>query len=300
VAIPLKPVVPRADGRFPKLLLKEQTAVRLPSGPVRGVNATKQGYIVTWPAAGHEIWVMKGTDTASVVFAGVTGIVAAALDTGGAAVDAVVTVGNKSGLVNRLLGGTRSQSQIVALPVRVEVAVPFEDDWCFVGWRPNDSRVQLNCIARKGGIIAHVTTLEMRDTTARFRMTSGPGVLLICRSNAPFDTWVVQRQSGRLVRHFQPSSMARVSTPTTSDGRTRPRWFAAATVALDSGYVQTLADARSDDRMLILFDRSGAEIRQTRVSVSMAFVGVDQTRHELLAVRNSGVNELVWYSWAWQ
>ncbi len=68
---------------------------------------------------------------------------------------------------------------------------------------------------------------------------------------------------------------------------------------LDSGFVQTIADLRSDRRSLLLFGSDGRFIRSTQLDIPMAFVSADPMAHRLIALRDIDERELVEYRWRW-
>jgi hypothetical protein len=78
------------------------------------------------------------------------------------------------------------------------------------------------------------------------------------------------------------------------------RWFPLPVVALDTGYVQVIADLASDARELVVFGADGRLLRTTRIELPLAFVSTVPGRRVLLGSRALGVREVVEYRWEWE
>ena len=71
--------------------------------------------------------------------------------------------------------------------------------------------------------------------------------------------------------------------------------------ALDSGFVQVLADLRSDRRHLLVYDSSGSfEPSNGRSTYPSGFSTRRPTCQQLLALRRTDRPEIVTYEWNWQ
>jgi hypothetical protein len=77
-------------------------------------------------------------------------------------------------------------------------------------------------------------------------------------------------------------------------------WIGLGVLPLDTGYVLTVADPRSDERRIVLFDLEGRPVRTTSVRASWGAVAAIPKEHQLLAVRRTNVLELVVYKWRWR
>lgn len=66
---------------------------------------------------------------------------------------------------------------------------------------------------------------------------------------------------------------------------------------IEGGFLQTIADLRSPQRLLILYNAEGVPVRTTRFAVPMAFVAAVRSRRLLVAVRRTDRLELVLYRW---
>ena len=70
--------------------------------------------------------------------------------------------------------------------------------------------------------------------------------------------------------------------------------------ALDFGFVQILADLRSDRRHLLVYDAAGAFKRRRAIDVPFGILDTVPDRQELLAVRRTDRLEILTYQWSWQ
>ena len=77
-------------------------------------------------------------------------------------------------------------------------------------------------------------------------------------------------------------------------------WESLKIVPLDRGYVQILADPRSDRRLILVLDALGQIARRVELDVAMGVLDADPHTRMLLAVRNVGRRELVYYRWHWR
>jgi hypothetical protein len=78
-----------------------------------------------------------------------------------------------------------------------------------------------------------------------------------------------------------------------------PEWRALALLSLDRGWIQTLADLRSDRRVIVVFDNSGVEVRRLEMDAPFGFVASSHDSQEVVALRALGKAELIFYRWTW-
>ncbi|WP_419161135.1 hypothetical protein [Candidatus Palauibacter sp.] len=74
-------------------------------------------------------------------------------------------------------------------------------------------------------------------------------------------------------------------------------WSVTSVVAVGSGYVQTLANRGTDDRLLLWFDQGGRFLRHVAVNAPFGFVAAAAKAPVMLAMRTLNDSELVKYSW---
>lgn len=68
-------------------------------------------------------------------------------------------------------------------------------------------------------------------------------------------------------------------------------------LSLDRGWIQTLADLRSDRRVIVVFDSTGAEVRRLEMDAPFGFVASSRDPQEVVALRALGKAELIFYRW---
>lgn len=68
---------------------------------------------------------------------------------------------------------------------------------------------------------------------------------------------------------------------------------------LDRGYLQVLADPRSDNRLLIRYDAAGRQVATRSLALPFGVIATTVAQRRLLAVRRTDRTELVVYEWAW-
>ena len=107
---------------------------------------------------------------------------------------------------------------------------------------------------------------------------------------------------------FAWSAISESSAPAASgrvpDGNdlfyTNDPWVGLGVFALDSGFVQILADLASDRRHLLVYDPSGSFKRRTEIDVPFGILDTLLDGQELLALRRTDRLEILIYRWSWQ
>ena len=115
-------------------------------------------------------------------------------------------------------------------------------------------------------------------------------------ARSPFTTQVVD-PTGKLLRTLRPLLPMAFDTP--ADSVPFSRWTTAGLFPLDSGYLQVIADSRSDRRLLVLLTEDGATARVARIDAPIGVGASLPDTRQLLMVRRSDVVELVLYRWQW-
>jgi hypothetical protein len=85
-----------------------------------------------------------------------------------------------------------------------------------------------------------------------------------------------------------------------NEGSVTPHWIAAGLVPLGDHILYTVADLRSDRRVLALLDGHGNVVRSSDVSGPFAFAASSTGDSALIALRALNVQELVYYRWKWR
>ncbi len=77
-------------------------------------------------------------------------------------------------------------------------------------------------------------------------------------------------------------------------------WRSLRLVALDGAFLQVLVDPRSDRRRVLLLDGRGRLVRERQMDVAIGFLDAHSPTRILIAVRNVGRSEIVYYRWRWR
>ena len=170
------------------------------------------------------------------------------------------------------------------------------DRWIFVkgsvpAVRPSTTEVAL-VISR--GARAQLSTVELdtawSDSLALVLSPATRGVIVSSRS-FPF-SWATVGEDGR----------GRVTgrVPIGNEPFYMGAWIGAGVFALDSGFVQILADLGSDRRHLLIYDAAGAFKRRRVIDVPFGILDTAPDRGELLALRRTDRLEILTYQWSWE
>jgi len=111
----------------------------------------------------------------------------------------------------------------------------------------------------------------------------------------PFE-WVALDTTGRVTLRARAIAI----TSGRSLDTTFVEWVGLPVVPLDRGFLQTLADPRSDRRILVLFGKHGQVLRQTGFGVPFGILAALPERRLLLALRRTDLTEIVTYRWDWR
>lgn len=127
--------------------------------------------------------------------------------------------------------------------------------------------------------------------TAVISVSSGPRGIIVSSRHFPF-AWSTAGGGDRTVAGRIPAGN---ETYYASDP-----WVGTGVFALDSGFVQVLADLASDRRHLVIYDSSGAFRRRRVIDVPFGILDTAPDRRQLLALRRTDRVEIVTYEWTWQ
>ncbi|WP_428104006.1 hypothetical protein [Candidatus Palauibacter sp.] len=171
--------------------------------------------------------------------------------------------------------------------------------WAFVTEIPPTPRVKppMNrvTLSMTDGHTVRPTTLDLpaswSDSVAL--VLSGTSRVIILSSRLLPFSWIATDDAGRVtVVGAIPTSNELFYTYDT--------WVGTGVFALDSGFVQVLADLESDRRHLIIYDSLGAFRRRTILDVPFGILHTLPHRQELLALRRTDRLEILTYRWSWQ
>lgn len=127
--------------------------------------------------------------------------------------------------------------------------------------------------------------------SATISVSSGPRGIIVSSRHFPF-AWSAGGGSDRAVAGRIPAGN---ETYYASDP-----WVGTGVFALDSGFVQVLADLASDRRHLVIYDSSGAFQRRRVIDVPFGILDTAPNRRQLLALRRTDRVEILTYEWTWE
>ncbi len=122
-------------------------------------------------------------------------------------------------------------------------------------------------------------------------LTSVGTTAIVSYINPPFGLVTVD-----YITHRTLKRAIRVSPPLSSTGW----WVAMPVLALDSGFLMTISDLRSDSRKLIVLDQGFATTRLRDIVSPLAFAFSDPSTHQLVAVIAGEPATIVTYGWRWR
>ena len=128
--------------------------------------------------------------------------------------------------------------------------------------------------------------------SAVISVSSGPRGIIVSSRRFPF-AWATAADGGD-----RPAA-GRVPAGNESYYGSNP-WIGTGVFALDSGFVQVLADLASDRRDLVFYDSSGAFKRRRVIDVPFGILDTAPDRLQLLALRRTDRVEILTYEWTWQ
>lgn len=135
------------------------------------------------------------------------------------------------------------------------------------------------------------------ETRQWMRFTASSAGILVTQRIAPF---TVQRVFADSTVDAEPDFVRARATRddrliTQFSDSTLRRWVSLPAVAIGDGYLQTLADVKSDERRLIFTDGSTGDWIARVVNAPMGFLASDPAEAIAIAIRRIDVQEVVVY-----
>jgi len=162
----------------------------------------------------------------------------------------------------------------------------------YVGGRsPSSSYVVLKVVPPQFQLLAEFpgSSTEPRQ----FHLSAYGDHVLVTEQDPPFSTVVLGR--GRSRDRIVPGQAAGLH----SDSSSTSRYVSLPMIALDHGFIQTISNIKSDDRIILLFNKAGRFLRKHAIPVPMGFMAASVETQTVLAMRVTDRAELVLYEWRW-
>lgn len=171
--------------------------------------------------------------------------------------------------------------------------------WVFVGGTgpgaPNGTPTTRVSLVRGGGTPFSPSGVDLPiawSDSAAISVSTGPRGIIVSSRHFPF-VWSTAADGGA-----RPVT-GRVPAGNEPYYASDP-WVGTGVFALDSGFVQVLADLASDRRHLVIYDSSGAFKRRRVIDVPFGILDAAPDRRQLLALRRTDRVEILTYEWTWQ
>ena len=285
----------RADTQRPAVELREVTAFEIPADfPLRGIAAGSSGTLVMWGTRSPTLLVRRGDDVAPLRPIGVRVPVGVAFVEGDSIIDIVDQAGPT--VIRATLAGRVVARWGCTAPITVATAARTTDSWIIAGaavdssygiarLRDGEDACSLRTMAKSGPL----------PFAGSLSSTFDGRSALLAGVNAPYQVFTVDSTG-------QVSPLTGSATPlvaVAARGQSRPpRWLGMAVLPLDrNSRVQVFADARSDRRLIRVYDTDGRLRSEKTIAVPFGFVGSVPDRRTLFALRRTDRVEVVTYTW---
>lgn len=204
-------------------------------------------------------------------------------------------------VTNNSLRGTAEESQLPDSSELV-VATRMNRGWAYVTRSSNDVAALYLNSDRSGRPIWTLSLLPFKahlpDSLARLDLLAKPsrkGILITLRWK-PFKTFLVD-SLGETRLTLQPPDELAACAP--GIPCSQPILASLSVLELDQGYVQSLADLKSERRYLVLYDIQGEPIRVSQVEGAFGLVSIGAGTGRALAFTDFGGERLLVYKWRW-
>lgn len=281
--------------RFAQLLLRETHTHRLPDAfALDGAASTSSGALVLWSSKPGILLLIKKGRQVPIDASGLSSVVGAAFVAGDSVIEAVD--GGRRAVVRVSDAGEVTTTWSLDIPITVESAVRGANEW-FVGGRTDAGQTRVYSAVEGSGtrLIHSVDGRRGQNPVRRFHLSAAGADVLLMMTEAPFTTFHLAERGS--IRSFAPEAHAPLGALLNDSTR---RWVALRTVPLDRGYLQTIADVRSDKRLMVLYDRQGRVVRHQVLEAPIGFLGAIPSNQKLLAARWVSSAEVVEYQWQWE
>ena len=174
--------------------------------------------------------------------------------------------------------------------------------WVWIQTDPNGATSIVSESAAHSSALPDPFKIDDRDSTLNTLLLSSSGEgFAITLSQHPF-TWAVFLRDSMIGRGTLPPDILNSNSSQLANPRPfpPPLWIATGLVDIGAGFLQVIADLRSDRRMLFLFNADGSFVRAMPLDFPFGVLDSDPDRRRILAIRRPDSLELVVYSWDWQ
>lgn len=156
----------------------------------------------------------------------------------------------------------------------------------------NDAAMPIHLVSLKSSDYS----LKFPDTLAQLNVHLSPsgGGCAVSMWWYPFDSFIYD-SIGNLNRVIEPDLPSLGEVP----GASRPAVVALPLLSIDSTFIQTFSDLRSDKRVFLVMGLRPSHGRSLIIESPIGLVAVHQVSRRIMALRVSESAELVTYRWSW-
>jgi hypothetical protein len=290
---------PRHQG--PVVELTELYSLQLPdSFRLAGAAISTRGLLLLWSANVSYLILVSDRSISRVPTPGVRGPIAASF-AGSDTLIEIVTLAPPAIVQLTGMGSVVARHRLAGWSdsLALETAAPLDDGW-LIGGVTADRGYRIVHVRKSGGDTTVVRLPPGRlgqPPRISFQMTDLDGRVLLSSPLPPFS--VAELTGTRAMRVLIPQS-ALVSTGVIKPTDTSSYWIALRMVPLDTGYIQSFADLKSDRRILAVYTRTFSPISHVITTVPLGMMASIPRRKRLIAARNiGGTVEIVVYQWRW-
>lgn len=277
------------------------------SFPAAGAARSASGLLVLWTPDRPFLLLVNGENVISLGRKVLLRPIAAAFVENDRAVE--VVDGGKNVIVRLSLDDTVVAENRLNISRQWKSAARARDVWFIGGVRAFDSPVGLSMVSTFDIVVAGAgvprtkevyrleSPVQSRAGSPMASLTAHNRGVLVSSAWPPFET-VFINEHGSLQARF---------TPPPTDSLTKEFgiaaeshfWVGLPVVPVKDLFVQTLADLRSDSRLVILFDAQGQVMRKTLIDMPLGFMSGSFDTERVLAARRISGLEIVEYNLRW-
>lgn len=289
---------PRSAGsQAPVIRLEEESAQALPDSFVFGGANANGVHQIAWSVNQRFVLIRNGDEQPWRRLAiPAVGVLHAA-----SVADSLIEVAAGTSVFRVSNAGHAVSSLDYRVPIRPVAATRLRGIWYIGG---SDTVGAYRVFALKGPesqpviLVPYDSLVASSDDTTFFQaahLASSDSLLVLTVVRPPHTTRVYDTVGTQLLSFAPAFGPATAITA----GQPAADWASLSTLPLDCGYLQVLADLRSDRRRLLVYDAAGRLLRETEMDVPIGFVSSSPSGRRLVATRHLGTSEIVQYRWRW-
>ncbi len=271
-----------------RLVLTETYSVPIPLDiPISGVQAAGPDSFLVWSSPPGWVGMLSRHGTIRTIS---EGLLDRPVGFSFVEDDALQAIQRDGHAVTLTLSGAVTSRIALPLPLdSVQIAVRWRQTWYLGGWQSQSSQWAVFTFPDSPADSLPLVTFEKGPTTHGGVIAAVDDGIAIAQAGTPHTAVT-----------FRPTK-ARVVLDTPVELADSVGWITVATVHVSPGWLQIIADPRSDQRWFVTFDETGQQLRSSRVPVAVGVRSGGYGDNSLLGVRDIGsrYRELVEFKWRW-